>query len=217
VVRVGEARSHERFRWLADGAVTLCSGLNFLGHLYLSGTDPLITVGNFMADAVKGRDLSRFDPKLEQGIRLHRAIDSYTDRHVLQRQGRERVHPHAGRYASVVMDMFYDHLLAKHWNEYREEPLPHFAQRMYGLLSAHAHLMPERTRNVLPYMVNRDWLTSYATLAGIGRALEGLSHRVPMGAPMRGAERVLETNMEQYLSEFRSFLPEIEAHVAPMQ
>jgi len=194
------------------GPVTFRAAMNFLGHLYLSGDDPLVTVGNFMADAVKGRDLSRFDPRVEQGIRLHRAIDSFTDTHPLQQRGRERAHAHAGRYASVVMDLYFDHLLAVNWRDVHPEPLPVFARRMYALLTQHRHLMPERTQQMLPYMVERDWLTSYATIGGIGRALAGLARRVPEGAPMVGAEMVLKAHLADYTAEFREFLPAIEAH-----
>ncbi len=191
--------------------------MNFLAHLYLSGNDPLVTVGNFMADAIKGRDLSRFDPRVVRGIRLHRAIDSFTDGHPEQHKGRQRVHAHAGRYASVVMDLFYDHLLAGNWNAYHHEPLDVFAERMYGLLTEHTHLMPDRTKQMLPYMVSGDWLTGYATLEGIGRALSGLARRVPEGRPMIGAERVLEEHMDLYSREFRLFFHDLRNHVAPLQ
>lgn len=190
--------------------------MNFLGHLYLSGSDPLVIVGNFMADAVKGRDLTRFDPKVVQGIRLHRAIDTFTDGHPEQHKGRKRVHGHAGRYASVVMDLFYDHLLASHWSEYHPEPLSTFAARMYELLDRHVHLMPDRTRQMLPYMMRGDWLNTYATLEGIGGALAGLARRVPAGMPMTGSEKVLAENREVYTNEFRSFMRDIKAHVAPL-
>lgn len=191
--------------------------MNFLGHLYLSGTEPLVVVGNFMADAVKGRDLSRFHPSIAQGIRLHRAIDTFTDTHPLQQQGRERAHAHAGRYASVVMDLFYDHILAANWNEFHPEPLKEYARRMYALLTEHADHMPDRTRQMLPYMIQYDWLGSYAHLEGIGRALAGLARRVPEGTPMVGSETVLREHLAAYTAEFRSFLPQIDTHVAPLR
>ncbi|HRO99302.1 MAG TPA: ACP phosphodiesterase [Flavobacteriales bacterium] len=187
--------------------------MNFLGHLYLAGQDPLAVVGNFMADAVKGRDLSRFPDAVQQGIRLHRAIDTFTDAHPAQRVGRDRLRPHAGRYSGVVMDLFFDHLLAVDWDRWHPEPLPDFAQRMYALLQEHAHLMPDRTQDMLPYMVRYDWLTSYATTEGLARALHGLSHRVPEGEVMRGAERVLLDHFDDYRNEFGIFLPELSVHL----
>jgi acyl carrier protein phosphodiesterase len=190
--------------------------MNFLGHLYLSGNDPLVTVGNFMADAVKGRDLDRFPSGIQKGIRLHRAIDSFTDQHPLVLKGKERARPHSGRYAAVVMDIFYDHLLAVRWMERRNEPLSDFTRRTYALLSGHQHLLPDRTRHMLPYMIGGDWLGSYATMEGIGRALSGLAKRVNNGAAMSGAETILAENLEVYGSEFELFLPDLEKHVEPL-
>ncbi len=188
--------------------------MNFLGHLFLSiDGPPLVIVGNFMADAVKGRDLSRFHPELEHGIRLHRAIDTFTDQHPMQRIGRDRVRKYAGRYSGVVMDLFYDHLLAAQWHHWHTEPLPVFAQHMYKLLHTHHALLPERTRAMLPYMVQGDWLSSYATLAGIGRALNGLSQRAREGSVMAGAEQVLAAHMDSYRSEFNAFLSDIKEHL----
>ena len=183
--------------------------MNFLGHLFLSGNEPLVIVGNFMADAVKGRDLSRFPAEVERGIRLHRAIDHHTDEHPLQRAGRERLRSYAGRYSGVVMDLFYDHLLASTWHRWHTEPLPIFAQRMYALLNAHRDLMPERTQAMVPYMVSGDWLTSYARVEGMARALHGLSRRVPEGHVMSGAEQVLLDHYALFSDEFERFLPEL--------
>jgi len=187
--------------------------MNFLGHLFLAGDKPLVIVGNFMADAVKGRDLSRFHPELQQGIRLHRAIDSFTDQHPANRTGRERVRTHAGRYSGVVMDLFYDHLLASRWSDRHPEPLAVFAQRMYALLIDHHEHLPERTAHMLPYMAQGDWLTSYATIEGIGRALAGLARRVPQGAPMIGSERVLAEHIDLYRAEFDAFLPDLQQNL----
>lgn len=184
-------------------------GMNFLGHLFLSGDEPLVIVGNFMADAVKGRDLSRFPADVERGIRLHRAIDDLTDKHPLQREGRERLRSYSGRYSGVVMDLFYDHLLASNWDRWHTEPLPIFAQRMYGLLQTHHHLLPARTQGMLPYMVSGDWLSSYARVEGLARALHGLSRRVPEGHVMSGAEQVLLDHYARFGEEFERFLPEL--------
>lgn len=188
------------------------TGLNYLGHLFLSGTDPLTITGNFMADAVKGRDLSRFPEAVQRGIRLHRAIDSFMDMHDAVRSGRERARDHSGRYAGVVMDLFYDHLLASAWSRWHAEQLPDFAQRMYAVIAENDGLLPEETRFMFGFMRERDWLSNYATIEGIGRSLHGLSMRVPKGVVMSGAEAVLAEHMDDYRREFDIFLPEIIVH-----
>jgi acyl carrier protein phosphodiesterase len=180
--------------------------MNFLGHLVLSGDDPLVITGNFMADAVKGRDLSRFSEGLQKGIRLHRAIDSFTDTHPITLLGRERLRTHCRKYAGVALDLFYDHCIASVWYEHSSEPLPSFAQRMYTLLGSHAHLMPERTQHMLPYMVKNDWLSSYRDVSGIARALSGLARRVPSGELLIGAEVVLAEHRDAYIAECSAFL-----------
>ena len=191
--------------------------MNFLGHLYLSGDEPLVIVGNFMADAVKGGRLERYHPQLARGIRLHRAIDSFTDVHPMHRTGRERVRTHAGLYAGVVMDLFFDHLLAERWSTRHSEPLAEYAQRMYALIQTHSQHLPDRTRDMLPYMVKNDWLTGYAHIDGIGRALAGLAGRVPGGEVMVGAEQVLADHLDQYRMEFDAFIADINAHTLALR
>ena len=187
--------------------------MNYLGHLLLSGDDPLVITGNFMADAVKGRDLSNYSAGLQQGIRLHRRIDVFTDNHPTTLTGRERLREHCGKYAGVALDVLYDHCIAATWNELHDEPLPLFADRIYTLLTSHAELMPERTRMMLPYMVRGNWLNTYATVEGVGRALDGLSRRVPAGIRLRGAEQVLLGHYADYLAECSSFLRDLRIHL----
>lgn len=188
--------------------------MNFLGHLFVSGNRPLVIVGNFMADAVKGRDLSEWAPDLQKGIRMHRRIDSFTDNHPLTLKGRERLRGHCGKYAGVALDLFYDHAIARRWDLLSNEPLEAFTGRMYDLLQAHSHLMPDRTRHMLPYMVRNDWLTSYAHVEGIARALRGLSTRVPGGEVLVGAEAILLDHHDEFEEECLRFLPELEKHLA---
>ncbi|MCB0792060.1 MAG: DUF479 domain-containing protein [Flavobacteriales bacterium] len=184
--------------------------MNFLGHLYLSGDDPLVIVGNFMADAVKGRHLDRFPPALRKGIRLHRFIDHRTDTHPLSRAGRERLWPRVGKYAGVVLDLFYDHLLVRNWDDLHNEPLADFTARMYALLGAHADLLEGRPARMLPYMAAEDWLGGYGTWQGLGDTLRGLSMRAVQGAPMQGAEEVLRTNYDAYSAEFGHFIRDMD-------
>ena len=187
--------------------------MNFLCHLLVSGNDPLVIVGNFMADAVKGRDLSGWQTGLQQGIRMHRKIDSYTDNHPITLIGRERLRAHCGKYAGVALDLFYDHAIASQWAALSNEPLGEFARRMYTLLGAHASVMPERTQRMLTYMSRHDWLSSYATIDGIGKALGGLSARVPGGEVLIGAEEVLKEHRAEFVGECMRFLPQLRNHL----
>lgn len=186
--------------------------MNFLGHLVVSGNDPLVITGNFMADAVKGRDLSSHPDGIQRGIRLHRRIDTYTDQHPITLRGRERLRTHCGKFAGVALDIFYDHCIARTWTG--EESLHAFCHRSYSTLQHHEHLMPERTRRMLPYMIAGDWLGSYASIDGIAAALDGLARRVPHGHVLVGAERVLAAHLSEYVGECSAFLRDLRTHLS---
>ncbi|MCB9170839.1 MAG: DUF479 domain-containing protein [Flavobacteriales bacterium] len=191
--------------------------MNFLGHLFLSGDRPLVIVGNFMADAVKGRDLERFAPGVRQGIRLHRTIDRLTDAHPAALAGRRRLRAHTGKYAGVVLDLFYDHLLARDWNALHDEPLDVFTARMYAVLGEHRDLMEGRPARMLPYMIAEDWLSAYGTWEGLSGALAGLSQRATKGAVMRGAEVVLRTHYAAYRKEFLELIRDVDEATRDMR
>jgi acyl carrier protein phosphodiesterase len=92
--------------------------VNFLGHIFLTPDDDELLLGNFIADSVKGNPLGQFPKRVVEGIRLHRVIDEFTDKHEIVRQGVSRFKPTQGRYASVVIDVVYDHVLANNWQEF---------------------------------------------------------------------------------------------------
>ena len=151
--------------------------MNFLAHLFLSGapTRPRyadVLLGNFIADSVPGHQLETYPAPVQTGIRLHRAIDTFTDQHPVVRRGTQRLRLAGyGKYAGVISDMFLDHFLARNFHDYSPENLPDFAQRVYALLLARQPDMPPRVQPFLHYMTQHNWLLSYAETEGISRAL----------------------------------------------
>src|SRR5450432_1821563 len=111
------------FRWLAVKSYVLSLvsygfKMNFLAHLYLSGDNPQVMIGNFIGDFVKGKNLTeRFDTDVAKGIALHREIDWFTDTHIVVKQSKDRLRPKYRHYAGVIVDIFYDHFLAKNWDK----------------------------------------------------------------------------------------------------
>ncbi|WP_460677026.1 acyl carrier protein phosphodiesterase [Hymenobacter coalescens] len=194
--------------------------MNFLAHLVLSGPhDSDLLVGNFAAEAVRGRAaVAAYPPAVQRGIRLHRLIDSFTDAHPVVRRSTARLRA-AGlvKWAGVVADVGYDHLLARDFARYHydaAEPLPAFAQRMYALLHQRRHELPERLQQMLHYMRQHDWLTGYAHPEGLARALRGLSQRVPQGAVLATGSAAFLTELPAYEDDFRAFWPELQAATA---
>lgn len=186
--------------------------MNFLAHLYLSGDQPDIMLGNFLGEFVKGRRWENFAPDVARGIRLHREIDRFTDAHPLVRTGIQRLRARHGRLSGVVVDMFYDHLLASNWSVYHAQPLAGYAQAAYRLLHDAYDLLPADARYMLPYMSGHDWLTAYASHAGVQRALQGLGRRVPLTNRLGEAMEDFEQYREAWHGEFSAFLPAVQAH-----
>ena len=196
--------------------------MNFLAHLLLSGPTQAthyadVLVGNFIADSVPGRQLENYPPAVQAGIRLHRAIDTFTDQHPVVRRSTQRLRAAGyGKYAGVISDMFLDHFLARHFAEFSPESLPDFARRVYALLHAREAEMPLRVQQMLAYMVRHNWLLGYAETEGIGRALGGLSRRASAGSGMETAATELLANYAAYEADFRAFFPQLQQHVAAL-
>ncbi|WP_426492132.1 ACP phosphodiesterase [Hymenobacter sp. 102] len=196
--------------------------MNFLAHLLLSGspTDPNyadIVVGNFAAEAVRGRaGLLAYPEPVQRGIRLHRLIDSFTDAHPAVRRTTARLRAAGlGKWAGVVSDVGFDHLLARDFARYHpEEPLPQFAQRQYQLLHQRRHELPQRLQHMLHYMRQHDWLTGYAHPEGLHRALLGLSRRVPAAEVLATGAAAFLAELPAYEADFQEFWPELRAGAA---
>ncbi|MCI1187631.1 acyl carrier protein phosphodiesterase [Hymenobacter sp. DH14] len=196
--------------------------MNFLAHLFLSGAPGTaryadVLLGNFIADSVPGRQLENYAPGVQAGIRLHRAIDTFTDQHPVVRRSTQRLREAGyGKYAGVISDMFLDHFLARNFPEFSAEPLSDFARRVYALLQTREAEMPPRVPQMLFYMAQHNWLLGYAEPAGIARALSGLSRRASAGSGMETAATELVANYAAYEADFREFFPQLQKHVAAL-
>lgn len=183
--------------------------MNFLAHLYLSGNDHDIIIGNFIADHVKGNRFYEYSPGIQSGMRLHRAIDQYTDNHPVVRAAVERIRPDFRKYAGVVVDMYFDHFLSAGWTAWSDEPLKSFTSRMYGIINQHLDVLPPRTKLMLPHMENYDWLSNYGNFEGIDRAFRGMARRTPFLSNMESASERLKGDYKYYDDSFNRFFPEL--------
>ncbi len=183
--------------------------MNFLGHFYLSKNDPGLLVGNFIADFVKGKQYLDYPDEISKGIIMHRKIDHYTDRHSMIRKGRKRLFPFYRHYAGVIMDMYYDHLLARFWNEYTSEPLETFSSSVYNTIESYWKFLPEMARYMFPYMKSGNWLVRYQTTEGLGKSLNGMSRRLNNNSKLELAVTQLHEYYDDFRSEFEKFMPEL--------
>jgi acyl carrier protein phosphodiesterase len=187
--------------------------VNFLVHLYLSGNDPEILVGNFMGDFVKGRVDEGFPHPLRDGIVLHRRIDTFAQHHPLFRRSRQRLAPCYGLYRGVMVDLFFDHFLVVEWDAWSPEPLDSWLARKRAIVDAHQSQLPPRLQGLVP-VIFEELIPSYREVEGIGRALERMSRRVSRSNPLAGGERELAVHYADLRDDFRHFLPAARDFVA---
>ncbi|HIB46756.1 MAG TPA: DUF479 domain-containing protein [Flavobacteriaceae bacterium] len=183
--------------------------MNFLAHIYLSGEDEGITIGNFIADGIKGKRYKKFPLKIQKGILLHRFIDSYTDSHPTVRQSTARLHKNYGHYSGVIVDILYDHFLAKNWNDYHPQPLADYVTNFYELLRTNFEILPTRIQRMMPYMIADNWLLSYASIQGISTILNQMNQRTKNRSKMNFAVLELEEFYTEFEDEFTSFFAEL--------
>ncbi|MFZ9004182.1 MAG: ACP phosphodiesterase [Robiginitalea sp.] len=183
--------------------------MNFLAHIYLSFDDPQITLGNFMADSIRGRDYLQFPERIQKGVLLHRAIDTFTDTHPITRKSSKRLHSRYRHYSMVIVDIYYDHFLARNWDSYSDISLESFTDNFYILLEENLHLMPETVQLMTPYMITDNWLLSYRELDGIHRVLKGLNRRTGLKSGMDQAMEELEDFYGEFQTEFTAFFDEL--------
>ncbi|MFD2585508.1 ACP phosphodiesterase [Croceitalea marina] len=183
--------------------------MNFLAHIYLSFDDPQITLGNFFADHIRANKYKHLPNKVQKGILLHREIDTFTDAHPIARQSSKRLHKNYGHYSQIIVDIFYDHFLAKNWTTYSDIPLDNYVESFYDLLEANYDILPLGTQRMMPYMIADNWLLNYANLTGISRVLNGMNRRTKNKSKMNFAILDLEAHYDDFENEFTAFFKEL--------
>jgi acyl carrier protein phosphodiesterase len=187
--------------------------LNFLAHIYLSGDNDDIKIGNFLGDFVKGRlnklTNAQYSEGVIKGMALHREIDFFTDNHPIVRQSIDRLQPKYHKFSGIVIDMFYDHVLAKNFHQYSAISLGDYAQNFYELLEKRKAEIPEPMERMVKSMVSRNWFLGYKSYEGIEWALTGISKRLSFESGIENATEELRTDYDLYEAEFQLFFPEI--------
>lgn len=181
--------------------------MNLLAHFYLAELTGTSAAGQLLGDMVKGRLDGREPPAIERGIRLHRAIDSFTDKHWVTTDLRRRFRPPLRRYGGILVDIGFDHCLARNWAGYSDAPLPDFARqvvtraRQEWPATAHA---PAR-----PPLELMQILVDYQRPAGLQRALDSVDLRLRHNSPLPEALPPLLDQYERLDAGFRTFFPQL--------
>jgi acyl carrier protein phosphodiesterase len=189
--------------------------LNYLAHLYLTKDYPWeVSLGNFFADAVKGNNaISKYPENIQTGIRIHREIDDFTDKHPLVSKGKKRLYGNYGKFAGIIVDIYFDHILALNWKHYSDISLEDFAQSQYDLITSHWNHLPERTRFWYHYMHQNNLLVNYAREDIVEMVLQRMDKRMGSISGMGKAIEEFRIHKPEYTNEFRNVFQEIQDHL----
>ena len=189
--------------------------MNYLAHAHLSFNQPQILVGNMISDFVKGKKQFDYPDTVLKGIRLHRAIDNFTDTHEVTQQIKLFFKPQYRLYAGAFTDVIYDHFLANDTSQFlSDEELKQFASSTYQTLEANFAVLPQNFQQILPYMTEFDWLYNYKNKWGIEKSFGGLVRRARYLAESDIAFKLFNEHYEAIKGFYYLFYPELKKFAA---
>ena len=184
--------------------------MNYLAHAYLSFGQNNVLVGNMISDYVKGKKQYDYSGQIQAGIKLHRAIDDFTDTHLITKEVKSFFVKDYRLYAGAFADVVYDYFLANDRNEFvDDESLKIFSTETYTLLEKEQHHFPEKFLKMFPFMKSQDWLYNYRTNEGMQKSFGGLARRAEYIEETDTAYQIFLENKENIQGYYEIFFPEI--------
>jgi len=183
--------------------------MNILAHLHLSGGINELMLGNYMGDFVKGKQYLNYPDDIQNGILLHREIDTFTDEHIAHKASRDRFREKYGLYSGVVVDIIYDHFLANHWDKFNSINLEDFAQKAYNYIQINNNIIPIRLQQITPFIVENNWLVLYKSLNGIERVLTGMAKHTSLPLKVEFAMDILNKYYKEFNVEFIQIITDL--------
>lgn len=187
--------------------------MNILAHLYLSNGINQVMLGNYMGDFVKGKQYLHYSQAIQEGIMLHRKIDTYTDMHPIHKTTRDRLRSGYGLHSGIVVDIIYDHFLAANWHNYHPDKLEIFVSNVYTYLNKHMYILPHNLGIFTPIMIKNNWLVSYKSLDGILNVLRGMARRTSLPEQSAFAKEVIVESYQDIAQEFGLFFDDLKKAV----
>lgn len=188
--------------------------LNYLAHIFLSGKDSQLQIGNFIGDFVKGSNYNSYPEAIRKGILLHRKIDSYTDNHTVVKQTVAFLRPTFGRYSAIITDMYFDYFLAIHFSDYHsKKSLKVFALSFYSTAILHYYYLPFKVKSFIFHFILTDRLSKYSKLEGLKSSLQIMAkHKIPALKPEEIINFLIENHVDME-QRFHLFFPDLIKYV----
>ncbi|AQS38738.1 hypothetical protein Sps_03611 [Shewanella psychrophila] len=184
--------------------------MNFLAHLHLADNSKTSLAANLAGDFAKG-NIDNFPKHLQQGIWMHRQIDQLTDSHELTKELVGLFPKNLTRAAPIIVDLAFDHMLAKYWDEYHHLTLQQFAENAYDAIDVCEHL-PEKLKLLAPKIRGENWLTAYKSKKGLHQTINSVAKRLSKPEIFQGAIQAVDKLDIEIEIAFRTFYPQLMAY-----
>ena len=184
--------------------------MNFLAHSYLSFSEEQL-VGNMIADFVKNRDVARLPESIQKGIKLHRAIDSFTDAHPLIHEAKAPFRPLVRLYSGAFVDVAFDYFLANDTTENSQREWQEHSRRVYAVLRRYEEFLPEVFKKVLDKMQQDDWLYNYRNEWGIEYSFRNVVNKAQFLDKTTNVFPAFLANKDFLREKYEIFFPEIKS------
>lgn len=186
--------------------------MNFLAHFHLAWPSPGLVVGGLEGDYYKGPLRGDLPRDIEHGVRLHRAIDAYTDSHPTLVDLKGEFPAGLRRYAGILVDLSFDHFLSIHWSQFTEVPLAEFNRQIYSTLNQHRRHLSEGSQRMLGRLVEHDLLGLYLDWETVPASAERIGQRFRRENPFVGIQRELVSQRDRLERAFLNFYPDLQAY-----
>ncbi len=184
--------------------------MNYLAHIFLSGSDRRLQLGNFIGDFVKGNSYQQYPDSISNGIILHRKIDEFTDAHPFYREIIEYIRPEFGRYAGIMADMYSDFFLATDFTIYSPDlSLRKLSCNFYLTSLFYYRYLPFRVKKFIFHFIVTDRLRQYSNHRGLHDSLKIMSeHKSPAIKAIEGVDFLI-SNENLLRQKFHLFMPQV--------
>lgn len=184
--------------------------MNFLAHLHLAALAESSLLGNLMADFVRGSPEGAFRSDIVAGIRMHRRVDSLTDKHPLVLEARKLFRPEYRRVAPITLDIIWDHFLSRHWGKFEKNySLPEFVHLARNTIEPQLASTPEKFQELNNYLWSQNLFIRYADMSCIANVLQSMARRRPKLSALAGSYQDIENHYLDFETLFCQFYPEM--------
>lgn len=184
--------------------------MNYVAHQVLSFDDPNLQLGNLLGEVVKGNQHQKYSPNLQQGILLHRHIDTFTDAHPIVKESSALLHADQGKFSPIVIDVVFDYFLIQHWENFVAQPFESFKQNCYQLFRNSEQTFPPKLQYIVHHLLLHDWFENYASLEGVALTLHNIGKRTKFENHLDNTLPILRQHLSALENNFLAFYPQLE-------